>query len=163
MSVAAGARAQESNERSWLRGGKAEVAGFYGAATGDYGTGVGVRAGSWVGPLYLGGSMTWFSGERLAIEGGLHRSRGALLGGEVGLRLPVFPLVELRPYLFAGLQMLRRLDEAGQAETRTQFGLVPGTLLAVRIGPVLAGAEARVMLPPAPTAVGGFLVAGVSF
>ena len=161
--IAGWAQADERSREEPARRNDPEIAVFYGAATGDYGTGLGARVGGKLGPVFLGGSLTWFKGDRVQTNTGLRNARGALVGAELGLSLPTLGVLELRPYVFGGLEVLRRVDDAGEIGTRTKLGLVPGLLVALHVGPLLVGAEARLMLPPAPTALGGFLVAGVAF
>ncbi len=120
-----------------------------------YDLGVGARLGYVLNSgLYLGGTVTHYSGEQSSSE--------LLLGGDVGYELYAAPHWELRPFAMVGAAVQNAGDVPG-GNNRTTFAFQPGFLTAYHFGPGFVSAEGRVQVAPTPAAVSLLGGAGLVF
>jgi hypothetical protein len=141
-----------------------EAAGFMGGAFGVYGFGLGGRVGYTFSPgIYAGAQTTYYFGRELRGAVGSEQSSAFLVGGELGYKVYPMERWELRPYVFLGPSVMRDLNEFGRMETKTRFVFYPALAASYRFGKAFVGAEARMHLPPDPTAIGVMAGGGLSF
>jgi hypothetical protein len=130
----------------------AELGGFAGVG---YGVGVGGRLGGTFYPgVYLGGAVTYYSGN------------ATFVGGELGYKFWPGYRWELRPYAFFGPAFLRvGNDGFGRGPTDPEIVLAfqPGFLAAYHFGDAYISAEGRAYVAPNPGALAFFGGVGVNF
>jgi hypothetical protein len=119
---------------------------------GGIGVGIGARAGySFVPGMYIGGSLMHFFGPSVATLTGMDSESQTLFGGDFGYKLFPRPDVELRPFIFAGVGIFNRLNEANHiVDQSTDFTVSPAFLAAYHFGNAFVSAETRLQVAPSP-------------